>query len=92
MILVSADLHFFLLFDIKSNFYFKSLEQSSGGFHLRLYSTWYTYTFLFYWLYCRLKAAEYCLQLGCRVFCLQLVLCDGTDVDKSFMAYTKWAM
>lgn len=38
------------------------------------------------------KAAEFCLQLGCRVFSFQLVVCDGTDVDKSCIAQTKWAV
>ncbi len=38
------------------------------------------------------KQAESCPQLRCRVFFFQLVPCDGTDVNKSFIAYTKWAM
>lgn len=31
-----------------------------------------------------IKTAEYCFQLGVRVFLLQLTVCDVTDVDKSF--------
>lgn len=31
-----------------------------------------------------IKRAEYCFQLDWRVFLLQLMVCDVTDVDKSF--------